>query len=92
MKCTTYKGLLNHFLHAISKFVSHIALVGYLPPDGGGNSATELWQTHRHYPRLHQVISASQQKKEGHSFKTEGALWPLDFQYEWLKTIWHEAS
>jgi hypothetical protein len=45
------------------EFVSHIASVGYLPPDGGGNSATELWQTHRHYPRLHRVISASQQKK-----------------------------
>jgi hypothetical protein len=48
--------------------VSHIASVGYLPSHGGGNSATEQWQTPRHYPPLHWVISASHNKKKKRAF------------------------
>ena len=44
--------------------VSHVALVGYLPPDCGGNSATELQQTPGQDSPFHWVISASCQKKK----------------------------
>ena len=48
--------------------VSHIALVGYLPLDDGGNSFTKLWQTPMHYSPFHQVISASCKKKKKQPF------------------------